>query len=86
LFGVLFALDHTVRVVSEDAFLSMLKTQLTEEPSESLAVVMNEWLTYKANPPRITVSNTKTVAALKHCGFEIPGFSVEVVLKEFGKE
>ena len=86
LYRVLFALDHEIQLVSGDEFTSILKEKIAEENTEQLAVVMNQWITFKANKPKIFASSKKTVAALKECGFEIPKFSIETVLKEFGKE
>jgi len=86
LYRVLFALDHEIQLVSGDEFTSILKEKIAEENTEQLAVVMNQWVTFKANKPKIFASSKKTVAALKECGFEIPKFSIETVLKEFGKE
>ncbi|MBQ3048739.1 MAG: amino acid adenylation domain-containing protein [Oscillospiraceae bacterium] len=86
LYRVMFALDHDVQIVSGEEFSSLLKEKLEEGSSEELAVVMNQWLSFKTSKPKIMASGKKTVEALRQLGFELPKFSIETVLKEFGKE
>jgi hypothetical protein len=82
---IMQAVNEECLIVNNLQFGDIFRENCRKLDSGLLGFIMNNWRLIGSQQHAVEVTNEKTVEALKKAGFVPPAFSLETVLKEFGK-